>query len=161
MTALPTAKSLAPNIEIQAENNLSKFTQLAQMMTQPEQVGRIGSAFVLFIHLLSKGGSIMATKQDLERDIKVKANTIRNWLADLEAQGVITCELAGRKTRITLTPDFMVIAQAPDTTIIREATHVSNPELDFLAETLENAKKQNMNVVINWSLNGITKSQHN
>lgn len=99
----------------QIGQDISKADLLARMMRDNRTLEQIGSAWTLYLRLaLIEGGTMTGTYDEFGLVMATSGKTIRNWVKNLEASGIVKSVSKGHRVSIELLGDHMAIAQAPN-----------------------------------------------
>ena len=102
----------------QVGQNISKADLLARMMRDNRTLEQIGSAWILYFRLaLIEGGAITGSYVEIGTDMSTSGKTMRNWVKNLEASGIVKSESKGHRVTIELLGNHKAIAQAPNSII--------------------------------------------
>lgn len=129
----------APKPDNPPDATRSRSELLGDMIRQRDQRERIGAGLPLYVHLtLNEQGVMTGTYDQLGEVIGEKGNTIRNWVATMKTNEIITCDSKGRQVEVALTPDYMRIAKATDRVVeIIQAEHVETPRMRSIRKIVE------------------------
>ena len=113
----------------QVGQDISKADLLAKMMSDNKTLEQIGSAWTLYLRLaLIEGGKMTGTYDEFGQALVISGKTIRNWVKNLEASGIVQSVSKGHRVSIELLGDHMAIAQAPNA-ISQGESEVKAPEV--------------------------------
>lgn len=99
----------------QISQNISKSDLLTTMMRDNRTLEQIGSAWTLYLRLaLIEGGKMTGTYDEFGQALATSGKTIRNWVKNLEASGIVQSVSKGHRVSIELLGEHMAIAQAPN-----------------------------------------------
>ena len=113
----------------QISQDISKADLLARMMRDNKTLEQIGSAWTLYLRLaLIEGGTMTGTYDEFGQALATSGKTIRNWVKNLEASGIVKLVSKGHRVSIELLGDHMSIAQAPNA-IRQVESEVKAPEV--------------------------------
>jgi len=105
----------------------TKSKLLEDLFGQPDIYEEIGSAWRIFMLLLTvENGTMVTTYAEAGKRTGAGEKTMRNWICELEKNGIINKVNKGHGIRISLCEPYMSIAQSPDY-IVKE-TDPSIPE---------------------------------
>jgi hypothetical protein len=104
--------------------NATKTDLLAAIMGDPDIWKRIGSAWVLYLRLvLIEGGKMVATYEEIGRNMATSGKTVRNWVTSLEDAGIVKSATEGHHISVELLGRHMTVSQAPNS-----IAHPTKPE---------------------------------
>ena len=123
---------------------------LGDLIRQRDQRERIGAGLPLYLHLtLNEQGVMTGTYDQIGEVIGEKGNTIRNWVATMKANEIITCKSVSKQVEIALTPDHMRIAQATDRVVEIMQASEADPWMTDMSQLYDNVQRLGGTIELN------------